>query len=465
MIRLLRKTTLYFVLTLIYAELILAAAGSLYSLSFPTLKPPEGDKFRILCLGDSVTFGQRISKEEQTYPSVLEKLLNERAGVGVQVINASSPGASTDMMIDALPRLMEKYKPRIVTFMAGRPDAFQEQTALAELGSHFRIYRLGRLVVNVVSLDFASRRLRREQDRVQKAIAAGKPDPQIYFQLGLIHVRAGNMEEARATYRTFVESSGHSAESFFQVGRACMIEEVGSAQFLSLANEFVEEGMRRWPNDVLLRWAAVWMRAHRGDPSVEALALETAASFPKLAFPYYWLGKFYEDKGRWGLAADHYLRASELFDPSQFQTADPVRIWRELVHAEINEGRWEGADRHLDFALKNLPPKYFEPFVPIVKARHLIPDGELASPGDFYRVPGQNTEANLKRLVQLIKKHGAEPVAIQYPGYSARPLIELFSQSKEVLVLDSEAAIKAALEKWPFDDIFLDRMGDTYGHT
>ena len=61
---------------------------------FPEEKP-EG-VFRILVLGDSMTFGPAVSLE-RTYPKLLEQLLNESAAAGshYQVINAGTSGYNT----------------------------------------------------------------------------------------------------------------------------------------------------------------------------------------------------------------------------------------------------------------------------------------------------------------------------------------------------------------------------------
>ena len=45
---------------------------------------------RILCIGDSVTFGYTVSGNAATYPAVLQRLLEER-GISCQVLNAGMP--------------------------------------------------------------------------------------------------------------------------------------------------------------------------------------------------------------------------------------------------------------------------------------------------------------------------------------------------------------------------------------
>ncbi|MFA5099323.1 MAG: hypothetical protein WC547_00375 [Candidatus Omnitrophota bacterium] len=51
----------------------------------------KGDEYRILCVGDSVTFGTQ-NRLEDTYPKVLERLLNEGSNTRYRVINAGGLG-------------------------------------------------------------------------------------------------------------------------------------------------------------------------------------------------------------------------------------------------------------------------------------------------------------------------------------------------------------------------------------
>jgi lysophospholipase L1-like esterase len=62
-------------------------------LRHPELGPKSDDEFRILVLGDSITFGDYLAFEE-TYPALLERRLEGRRP-RVTVINAGLPGAST----------------------------------------------------------------------------------------------------------------------------------------------------------------------------------------------------------------------------------------------------------------------------------------------------------------------------------------------------------------------------------
>ncbi|MFC1490641.1 SGNH/GDSL hydrolase family protein [Candidatus Latescibacterota bacterium] len=80
--------------------------------------------FRIVCLGDSVTFGQ--PGEKNTYPSVIQKELAKiDTPLPVEVINAGINGQSSSNMIFRISRIM-KLKPDIILILAGWNDLFFE---------------------------------------------------------------------------------------------------------------------------------------------------------------------------------------------------------------------------------------------------------------------------------------------------------------------------------------------------
>ena len=55
--------------------------------------------FRILMLGDSMTFGSGIDKISDTYPKQLEVLLNKDSKQKFEVINTAYPGYNTDSQL------------------------------------------------------------------------------------------------------------------------------------------------------------------------------------------------------------------------------------------------------------------------------------------------------------------------------------------------------------------------------
>jgi hypothetical protein len=69
--------------------------------------------YRILALGDSVTFGFGVDRS-QSFPAVLEKLLNGGGAAQYQVIDAGVPGFNIRDEAALLPELLRRYRPGLV---------------------------------------------------------------------------------------------------------------------------------------------------------------------------------------------------------------------------------------------------------------------------------------------------------------------------------------------------------------
>ena len=87
-----------------------------------TREKPRGT-FRIICMGDSCTFGAGIGMNELPYPGILERILNDSpSGLRFEVINAGVPGYNT---IDGSYWLRDEllgFSPDLVVIMYGWND-------------------------------------------------------------------------------------------------------------------------------------------------------------------------------------------------------------------------------------------------------------------------------------------------------------------------------------------------------
>jgi lysophospholipase L1-like esterase len=75
----------------------------------------SGKGLRVLCLGDSNTFGNGVSQDE-TYPAQLQMLLASRiSGAAAEAINAGIGGYGTTQEVDLLTRMAPLLSPDVVT--------------------------------------------------------------------------------------------------------------------------------------------------------------------------------------------------------------------------------------------------------------------------------------------------------------------------------------------------------------
>jgi len=83
--------------------------------------------FRILCLGDSSTFGLGVQLQD-TYHALLENKMNKelgQSGIRVEIINAGVPGYTSCQALALYKYRGVKYSPDIVTFYLGVNDSIK----------------------------------------------------------------------------------------------------------------------------------------------------------------------------------------------------------------------------------------------------------------------------------------------------------------------------------------------------
>ena len=88
------------------------------------VKPKPDDICRIICLGDSCTYGLLIKNDKDVYPKVLEAILNEKGIIKkkVEVINAGVSGYSSYQGLQLLKGPIIDLQPDIITIQYGLND-------------------------------------------------------------------------------------------------------------------------------------------------------------------------------------------------------------------------------------------------------------------------------------------------------------------------------------------------------
>jgi lysophospholipase L1-like esterase len=87
-----------------------------------TVADESEGSFRILCVGDSNTYGTGVERVE-TYPAQLQRFLNETPGTTrLQVTNLGVPGSNSAQVRNRLPQYLELYDPDLVIVLIGVND-------------------------------------------------------------------------------------------------------------------------------------------------------------------------------------------------------------------------------------------------------------------------------------------------------------------------------------------------------
>ncbi len=78
----------------------------------------NSNNVKIVCMGDSFTYGAGVDKDA-SYPAILEKKLNEVSEEKIKVINYGRLAQNTSFVLKHLPDIIKKYSPEIIIIMAG----------------------------------------------------------------------------------------------------------------------------------------------------------------------------------------------------------------------------------------------------------------------------------------------------------------------------------------------------------
>lgn len=108
-------------LTLLTAEVALRTSGYIYSIAIRDSSAKsisQKNSIRILCLGDSFTWGLG-ALPGKSYPMQLKELLSENCNRPVEVYNAGVPGFTSSLVLKRLNEDINKYNPDFLVIMVG----------------------------------------------------------------------------------------------------------------------------------------------------------------------------------------------------------------------------------------------------------------------------------------------------------------------------------------------------------
>lgn len=177
----------------------------------------QGETYRILCIGESTTaFGG-----DQSYPSWLERILNERArGVSFSVVNKGIPSVTSDVLVRELEANLDRYRPHLVVAMMGINDPVtpiaREPGAGSDAFDSLRTWKLLRLLFQSVRAAVAARgdpRIR-ERRRLEARLAGNPADAEALVDLGRLQALQGELDAAEATIKRAIGIDPDNAPAY-----------------------------------------------------------------------------------------------------------------------------------------------------------------------------------------------------------------------------------------------------------
>ena len=107
-------------------EICLRTLGAFYSRNQSHLLKALDNvgAFRILCIGDSFTYGVGV-KSSYTYPKQLEKMLSSNFNGSFKVFNLGVPGSNSSQHLRIIEEILDKYKePNLIIILTGANDCW-----------------------------------------------------------------------------------------------------------------------------------------------------------------------------------------------------------------------------------------------------------------------------------------------------------------------------------------------------
>lgn len=152
------RVVVYFLVTVTATLLLMEGILQLGSLWVRTFRVEEaqdwkGRDFRVLCVGDSNTYGVYLDSREEAWPARLEATWNGATRTPpIQVLNLGYPGTSSSLLLRHLPGMIETFEPDLVLAMIGvndfwtvptPPEAEEREFSIARfVAQHSRLHRL-----------------------------------------------------------------------------------------------------------------------------------------------------------------------------------------------------------------------------------------------------------------------------------------------------------------------------------
>jgi lysophospholipase L1-like esterase len=183
---------------------------------------PNANTFRILCLGDSLTFGNGVTLED-TYPKQLEAVLNSDEPGKYEVINGGVPAYDTWQEVAYLKRDGVHFKPNLVVIGVYANDIVPRPKDIPEIidktGFPRKPGMLGLVSYKMAHLLKRSRLLLLLRDRYGKLTDQLTPSPEYQHKFSLLNDNADAFLERgwSEIERSFAELANLSKKYRFEV--------------------------------------------------------------------------------------------------------------------------------------------------------------------------------------------------------------------------------------------------------
>ncbi|MDD5154976.1 MAG: tetratricopeptide repeat protein [Candidatus Omnitrophica bacterium] len=420
--------------------------------------------FRIMCLGESTTALGGIN----SYPAQLEEILN-RSNTRMKfiVVNKGRGSSNTITILRDAEKNIEKYKPDMVIAMMGINDcnAHMPSEDLSFRGSPpffktFKVYKLIRLVLLHIKAKFNEFK---------------KPDPVVKSQDAALQNDFSRFDHGKGVSSPYEKDFPSEAD----LKKEIELKTDDPDGYLKLSHFYYDKGdllnaeslcrkaIKLKPQDPISYGLLANILESKGKLlEAEAAYKKSIELDPGHCFTYGDLARCLRSQKRYSEAAEAAKKAIAIDPTVHF-------FWAQLWLIYQDSGKYREAEESIKKFIKTSPLKGMGYNELIILYKQIIAD---AGQQNYYRYYADKrdraieecvqrfTIPNYKKLKEILDDRGIPLVCVQYPTLDIKPLKGIYKGEDNVIFVDNGTVFKGALKDLPYEELFTDRFGVSFGH-
>jgi len=399
----------------------------------------QKETYRILCIGESVTFGLS-ARGKDSYPAQLEETLNARkTGIMFSVINKGMPAAKTSFIVSELADNINKYKPDMIIAMMGINDKqsfvpFDIVCARKKVFSFrsFRVYNLAKLLRLRILNKFEIEGIYKpKQDLLPKSNMLEEKDTltdinpkglNTYIQLATSYQQQGKYIQAEGIFRKAIEIDPKNYYAYSKLGW-CYFAEKKYAQ----AEDIFKKTMGINTANACLDLGCFYYYQHEY-VRAEQMLKKAIEIYPKSYRAYATLTECYSEEGKHKEAMEVCKKAIEIEPRLDWAYGSMALLYKKSGQGDLAEQYFRKAN--------SLRSEYYDPV----------------------------TRQNYQRLKEIATQRRIRLVCAQYPMRNIEPLKKMFDYTEGIIFVDNEGVFREALKTSGYEEYFSDMLGGDFGH-
>lgn len=467
------------------------------------------NEYRILCLGESTT----ALGGENSYPSQLEKLLNQKsADTKFKVINKGVISTTSGKILRDLERNLDLYKPQMVVVMMGIndyafPDPYKSGPGIWKVKMFLSELRVVKLVY-LVQRHISEKLVEGRKDRQAEKNPSEEPGYEEKILKVTYQQNMKDIESRIAELQSLTEKGAdaqkirHAEELVFEATfQASMTSQVLSRRYLEQeryaeSEEYLDKATRFMPQNRHLpeQWGELHLVQRHSqealtyfqaaltlDPNNTEAMAGVARAFNQMGDPRafhfyeeylkrkpddYWgfieLASWYREARNYHKALVHLTRAMEI-------NLDNDRAYLDAGQVLDEQGMFK-EEEALFLGLLKKYPKRFRFAQALGQLYEKQGQKELAA--EYLKKAAQIdsstypawTWVNYDKLVKKIRDRKIKLIVMQYPVRDVKVLKEYLGKRDGIIFVENRANFVKALEKGRYSTYFVDNFAYDFGH-